>query len=167
MKQPTRQFRRACRRAFTLMELVVVMLLLTVMMAMAAPALRNFWKGNRVKDAGDQIVYVARLARSQAITNGAMYRLAFDADGSGYVLTMQQGETFVAAPGQSYRLPDEARIEVSKADGSAADHIDFFPNGRTEPATIKLMAEGYSDIMITCYSPTEIFSLVNPDGSIR
>jgi prepilin-type N-terminal cleavage/methylation domain-containing protein len=159
--------KRQSRRAFTLLELVVVMLLLTIMMAMAAPSLRNFWKGNRVKDAGDQLVYITRLARSQAITNGTLYRLGIDPDGLGYFLTVQQADGFALAPGQNYRLPEETRIDLTKADGSIADHIDFYPNGRTEPATIRVSSAGHNDIVITCFSPTELFSLVNADGSIQ
>jgi prepilin-type N-terminal cleavage/methylation domain-containing protein len=155
------------RRAFTLLELVVVLLLLTVVMAMTAPALRTFWKGNRVKDAGDQLVYVTRLARTQAISNGTIYRLNFDPDGGGYSLTMLQGDQLVIAGGHDYSLPPESRLDVVKADGSAADHIDFFPNGRSEPATIRLMAEGQKDIVIACQTPTEAFSLVNEDGTVQ
>lgn len=149
------------------MELVLVLLILTIAMAIAAPSLRNFWKGNRVKDAGEQLAYITRLARTQAISDGAVYRLGIDQDGAGYALYVQQAEGFVIIPSNNFALPEETRLEVTKVDGSSADHIDFFPNGRTEPATIRLSAAGYNDIVLMCPSPTETFSLVGPDGGVR
>ena len=130
------------RSAFTLMELVLVLMLITIAMAIAAPSLRNFWKGNRVKDAGDQLAYIARLARTQAISDGAVYRLVIDADGKGYALYVQQAEGFTLIPSDNFALPEETHLELTKSDGSAADHVDFFPNGRTEPASIRLTAAG-------------------------
>src|SRR5437870_3033100 len=159
--------RKQFRSAFTLMELVLVLLLLTIAMAIAAPALRNFWKGNRIKDAGEQLAYITRLARTQAISDGAVYRLGIDANGAGYALYVQQAEGFVLIPSDNFALPEEARVEVTKADGSSADHIDFFPNGRTEPASIRLSAAGYNDIILICPSPTETFSLASAQGGVR
>jgi len=155
------------RSAFTLIELVLVMLLITIAMAIAAPSLRNFWKGNRVKDAGEQLAYITRLARTQAISDGAIYRLGIDPNGDGYALYKQQAEGFVLIPSDNFALPEETHVEVTKADGSGADHIDFYPNGRTEPASIRLSAAGYNDIILTCPSPTESFSLVAGEGGFQ
>jgi Tfp pilus assembly protein FimT len=149
------------------MELVLVLVILTIAMAIAAPSLRNFWKGNRVKDAGEQLAYITRLARTQAISDGAVYRLGVDPNGTGYALYVQQADGFVLIPSNNFLLPEETRLEVTKADGSIADHIDFFPNGRTEPASIRLSAAGYNDIVLLCPSPTETFSVVGPDGGVQ
>ena len=159
--------RKHVRPGFTLLELVLVLLILSIAMAIASPSLRNFWKGNRMKDAGEQLAYITRLARTQAISDGAVYRLGVDANGTGYALYVQQAEGFVPIPSNNFSLPEETRMEVTKVDGSSADHIDFFPNGRTEPASIRLSAAGYSDIVLTCPSPTEMFSLVGADGSVQ
>src|SRR6185295_4285652 len=101
MKRRTKHF----RPGFTLMELVLVLMLITITMAMAAPSLRNFWKGNRVKDAGEQLSYITRLARTQAISDGAIYRLGIDQDGKGYALYVQQAEGFVLIPTNNFSLP--------------------------------------------------------------
>src|SRR5437764_10321774 len=100
MKQRSKHF----RSAFTLMELVLVLLILTIAMAIAAPSLRNFWKGNRVKDAGEQLSYITRLARTQAISDGATYRLGINQGGTGYALYMQQAEGFVLIPSDNFSL---------------------------------------------------------------
>ena len=155
------------RPAFTLMELVLVLMLITIVMAMAAPSLRNFWKGNRAKDAGDQLAYITRQARTQAISDGVTCRLGIDQGGKGYALYVQQAEGFAIIPSNNFALPEDTHVEVTRADGSSADHIDFFPNGRTEPGTIRLMAAGYNEIVLVCPSPTETFSVVRPDGGVQ
>src|ERR1051325_2517612 len=154
-------------RGFPLIELVLLLMLITIMMAIAAPSLRNFWKGNRVKDAGEQLSYITRLARTQAISDGATYRLGIDQGGTGYALYVQQAEGFVLSPSNNFSLPEDTHLEVTKADGSSSDHIDFFANGRTEPASIRRFSAGYNEIVLVCPSPTETFSLVSTDGGGR
>jgi len=152
------------RRGFTLLELVLVLLLMCICVAIAAPSLRGFWHGSRIKDAGDQIMAVTRWSRTQAISDGTIYRLNMDPSGNSYWLTMQSAEGFIRVPnefGREYGLPDDARIDLMKLDGSAADHVDFFPNGRTEPSSIKISASGQNDIVLTCPTPTETFMLMN------
>ena len=163
MKRP----RFKSRSGFTLLEMVLVLLILTIVVAMAAPSLRGFWHGSRIKDAGDQIMAVTRFARTQAISDGTVYRLNIAPDGDGYWLTMQSAEGFTQLPsefGRQYDLPDDARIQLMKLDGSGADHVDFFPNGRTEASSIKLSASGQNDIVLTCPTPTETFLLMNNGG---
>ncbi len=64
-----RRSRKQFRRGFTLLELVLVLLLLCICVATAAPSLRGFWHGSRIKDAGDQIMAITRWSRTQAIWN--------------------------------------------------------------------------------------------------
>src|SRR6266480_902943 len=159
-----RRSRKQFRRGFTLLELVLVLLLLCICVATAAPSLRGFWHGSRIKDAGDQVMAITRWSRTQAISDGTIYRFNLDANGVSYWLTMESAEGFVRVPnefGREFGLPDDARIELMKLDGSSADHIDFFPNGRTEPSSIKISASGQSDIVLTCPTPTETFMLMN------
>src|SRR5947207_6133930 len=65
------------RRGFTLLELVVVMLILTVMLAMVAPSLSGFGRGRQAEQAAANILALSRWAREQAISDGRVYRLNF------------------------------------------------------------------------------------------
>ena len=87
--------------AFTLLELILVMVIVCVMMAMAATSLRGFWAGRRTDDAASQLLAVTHWARSQAATDGRLYRLNIEPRAGTYWLTVQQQEQFdLAITGQ-------------------------------------------------------------------
>ena len=56
-----------CRWAgFTLVELILVLMVLTVMVSIVAPSLRGFGVGRQSSDAATQILSLAQWARAQA-----------------------------------------------------------------------------------------------------
>lgn len=100
---------------FTLLELVLVMLLLTIIMATAAPSLSNFARGRKSKDAAQNIVALARYARGQAISEGVTYRLHVDPRQNAYWLAKQEGGTFIPIEsdfGQHFELPEGVHMET-------------------------------------------------------
>jgi Tfp pilus assembly protein FimT len=54
----------------TLLELILVMVILSTVLAMAAPSLRGFFASRRTQDTAAQILALTQLARSQAICEG-------------------------------------------------------------------------------------------------
>lgn len=155
--------KRSYSRGFTLLELVLVMVILTTVVAMVMPNLRGFWAGQRVQNAATEVLTLTRYAHAQAVADGLIYRLNIDAtSGKACTLTMQSGTIFVELGTSLSRgvvMPDETRIELTRADGDRS-HIDFFPDGRTEPAVLRIndpMGEG---IVIACLAPAEMFRIV-------
>src|SRR3972149_3661562 len=65
---------------FTLLELILVMVILSTVLAMAAPSLRGFFASRQIQDAAAQILALTQFARSQAVSEGTTYRLNFDPD---------------------------------------------------------------------------------------
>src|SRR5688572_1587989 len=63
-------FSISARPAFTLLELIVVLLVLSVLFAMAAPSFSGFGAGRAAHQTASQIVTLARWAREQAVTEG-------------------------------------------------------------------------------------------------
>src|SRR4051812_22221874 len=101
--------------AFTLLELVLVMLLMTIIMAIAAPSLSNFAKGRKSADAAQQVVSLARYARGQSIAEGVVYRLHVDPGSGAYWLTVQNGGIFEPPSsgfGQRFQLPDGCHMDT-------------------------------------------------------
>ena len=60
-----------CRRGFTLIELMVVIMLLTVVVSIGAPGLRDFVSGQRVKALAYDLSSDLVLARSEALKRNA------------------------------------------------------------------------------------------------
>ena len=153
---------------FTLLELVLVMVIITTTLGIAAPSLQGFFASRRTQDTVSQIITMTRHARSQAIIEGRIYRLNLDADEGSYQLTvMDQGafrELFNEF-GRTFLIPDGTEIELEKEnEDESQEYIDFFQNGSTEPGTIRLIDRRGDIYEITCASPTEqYFSVIQEE----
>ena len=79
---------------FTLLELILVLVLISTVLALAAPSLRGFAQGRKVHDAAAHMLAVARMASAQAVAEARVYRLNFDADEGAYWLTARFEGTF-------------------------------------------------------------------------
>jgi prepilin-type N-terminal cleavage/methylation domain-containing protein len=155
---------REGRCAFTLLELVLVLVIIATVMALAAPSLRGFWRGADARDAATQLLSVIQWGRIKAVSDSTIYRLNIDARDGRYWLTMQDGGEFVDVGsdfGQTFTLPAQMRIELR--DATTTDSIEFHPNGRSEVATIHLLGpDDGEERRIACPSPAEPFRLLSP-----
>lgn len=80
--------------AFTLIELVLVLALIAMIVGMTTASLGRFGRGRTIGDSAEQVVLLARWARTQAISRGINFRLNFDASNHSYWLTMQSGPNY-------------------------------------------------------------------------
>jgi type II secretion system protein H len=167
---------------FTLLELVLVMMIITTLLAIAAPSMRGWAAGTKLRNAADEFVSLARYARTQAVTSGNVYLIQVNASAGTYQLRMVEAGQVVDVPnrfGQLRSIPDGARLEMTRQTPVGAtsafagtqqqqqtggvtgsqDNIEFYPTGRTQPAKLRISDDrgGYD---IECPSPTEDFRLV-------
>jgi prepilin-type N-terminal cleavage/methylation domain-containing protein len=152
------------RDGFTLLELVAVLVILCVVAAMAAVSLREFGRGRGGGDCAAQIIALTRWARTQAVTEGTLYRLNFDTSSRSYWVTVERYGNF-EHPGQEFgRLftaPDSVvSIECSAPPGPDGQYVQFWPTGRTDPASVRVTDMTGHVTEIVCPSPTELFHVV-------
>jgi len=151
------------RAAFTLLELVLVMVIICTVLAMAAPSLRGFFASRRTADAAAGIVALTELARSLAASEGCVYRLNLDPQEGTYWLTAQRQGTFEPAAGdfgRVFRLPDGTRASWQvPASGEASGCVQFYPTGATDPADIRLEGTQGETVELVCPSATERFEV--------
>src|SRR5688500_2696160 len=151
--------------AFTLLELVLVLVVLSVALAAAAPSMQGWSRGSKQRDAAEQFLAVTRGARVKAAADATMHRVYVDAQAGRYWIAAQSGTEFLplgTSLGQIYELPEGNRIEVTDPGGQRMQYIDFFPSGRTVPARVSIIsAIDDRRIVIECPSPSESFALVN------
>lgn len=154
-------------RAFTLLELVAVMLLVCTVLAMAAPSLSGFARGRRTADAAGNILALTNLARTRAVTEARLYRLNIDTDDASYYLTAQQEGAFVAMKeehGRIFYLPDDVSVALDLPDGNVDEgrvsFVQFYPDGRSDEASIELAERDGGVFLVECPSPTERFRVV-------
>jgi prepilin-type N-terminal cleavage/methylation domain-containing protein len=154
------------RPAFTLLELVLVLLVITIAVGVAAPSLRGWNRGSRMRDTADQLIALARLARTQAASTAQVHRLTL---GSGRCVVMaQDGEQFVElgeAAGGAFSVPEGVSVQLTDLQGGPREFVEFYPNGRMQTARFKVsMDDGYV-IIVECATPTEGFRVASSGGS--
>ena len=150
----------------TLIELILVMVIICVVLAMAAPSLGGFFGSRRTADAAAQALALARYARSQAATEGRAYRLNLGLDDGEYWLTREEAGGFARLKtefGRTFTLPDGTVAAWRKQPGDPLRaYIEFLPDGRTDPAALRLTGRRGETFDIVCRTPAERFRILTP-----
>ncbi len=156
-------------KGFTLLELILVMLILSTVLAMAAPSLRGFFGSRQAQDTAAQILALTQFARSQAISEGVIYRLNFDTRDRVYWLTAWKSGAFEELEtefGQVFTLPKDMAMELEDVDEEEGDvYVEFTPQGTVTAATIRLIDRRGRALEVSCPSITESFSIVESEES--
>ena len=154
---------------FTLLELILVMVILSTVLAMAAPSLRGFFSSRQTHDTAAQILALTQLARSQAISEGVVYRLNFDTRQRTYWLTAQQSGTFEKPQigfGQIFTLPKDMVMELEGVEEEDTEmFLAFTPQGTVTAGTVRLVDRRGRALEVTCPTVTESFSIVECEQS--
>jgi hypothetical protein len=111
---------------FTLIELVLVGVLLSIMVGLTAPGVRGGFHRFAVERAASEMEEVSRYARTIAIMRGVPYRLSVSKDERSYRLLRSQNGNFVLVEGSVGRerfFPDGATVQ------GPSWGITYFPNG--------------------------------------
>ncbi len=134
IKLPALLRRRSSSRAFTLVELLVVIGIIGIILATSVPALSGYATQVRLKTATREIVGLLLLARSLAISHHAPQSVVID---------LEQGELSLdGATGdlasRRVRLPPAIQIEVTESDGSERSQVTFQPSGALAGRSISI-----------------------------
>jgi len=164
---------RAPRGGFTLLELIAVLVLLSTVLAIAAPSLRGFARGRQTSDTAARMLALTRLAHSGAASWGCVHRLNFDQNAGEYWLTMQEGGAFVAVDGdhgRRYELPVGVSMKLdlpSESQAGTETYVEFHPDGRCDTGTVQLTGGQGEVYQLTCPSASEQFLIVQPEEKDR
>ena len=157
------------RTAYTLFELLLVMALLCIVAAMAAPHMRNFARGREAGDAAQQFVSVAQWAHTQAIARGEVYRINVDVPSKTYWLTVQRDGSFVTPGeefGRRFSFPDSVTVECDFQQQTDGSYVEFEPTGRTDEGNLRLTPSTGDVVQISCLTTTEQFQIYPKDQQI-
>ena len=133
---------------FTLLELTVVLIILTVILGLVLPKTSSFLFRSDMKASSRRLAGAVAYARSQAMLEGRLWELTLDLDADSFWATAVEEESSSDLDTIRKRtLAGEVRFmdvkklpEETKRAGRVALH--FHPKGLVEPAVIHLAGPG-------------------------
>jgi len=146
-------------KGFSLIEVMVVLILISLSMFLATPLLSGFSKTAELKGATKKISAILRYSRSEAVNRGKVYQVLFDSDlRQVNVQPIEEKEEDEEAKDgtkdeakdeakdepkrKTYTLPKGVDIKEVKANSPQypSDYavIEFYPNGGSNGGTIRL-----------------------------
>ncbi len=180
--------RRSNFRAFTLIELILVMIILTIVAGAVAPMLRGFTAGRRIANSARAMLALSQYARTQSMSEGRIYRLNFDPTAGAFWLTEDQDGTFAAPTNdfgdrQTLESGEKMQIEITapvvpldeQQTGSPTtpqaapsdQYVEFDPSGRTQQVTITLTDQFGSAVQLACASATDQLRIVPAGEAVQ
>ncbi len=168
---------------FTLLELILLMLTVSTVLALVTPQLRFFLLGRTVKHVAAHLISLTGYARTQAITEGRIYQLHIDERKGQFYLAAQEEGIFQNLKndfGRIFILPEGIKVEWldwmenplltavpglwlpgyterQREETEGLFTISFYPDGRTEPAKLRLSDKWGQEVIIVCETPAEYF----------
>jgi prepilin-type N-terminal cleavage/methylation domain-containing protein len=160
---------RRNERGFTLLELILVMLIVTLIAGLAAPSLHNFMIGRRNANTVNQVLALGQYARGRAAMTGTVYRLNADPAARAYWLTKKSGTNFVELGeefGRQFTLPETMSLKWAPlpTGGDLKTYMDFYPDGRIDASRLQIIDLAGKVSEIGCRSETEPLSILQQDG---
>src|SRR5665213_2986277 len=101
------------RRAFTLVELIVVMVMMLVVMAVIFPALKGFFRGRNLDNEARQFLSLTRYGQSRAVSEGVPVELWINPKQGSYGLQALSGYSETQTNAQRFTLDDTVKISFS------------------------------------------------------
>lgn len=146
-------------RGFTLVEFILVMALLAVVMAVAAPRLSQFFRGRELEAEARRFLALTRYGQSQAVSAGLPMILWIDREANSYGLHAQDeylltdlslqssqsrsrdGYEAVDVKRPAFRLAESLRfeLEILSRTNSRIVSIRFLPDGTIDDASLRVL----------------------------
>lgn len=144
--------------AFTLVELLVVLVVAAIGLSLAIPSFRTLIQGNRAATAANTFITALMSARSEAIRRGQRITVCRSADGAGcaasggyeqgfIVFVDVNGDATVSDASRVLRVFDALPNLTARGNDKVADYVSYLPSGFTartsgalQPGTVKVCA---------------------------
>jgi type II secretion system protein H len=127
-------------RGFTLIELMLILVLLTIVISLVIPSLARFFGGRNLDSEVRRFVSLTRYGQSRAVSEGVPMLLWIDPKAGSYGLQQEAGYTDGDAKAQDFTLSEGLTINVGKSGAKAPaagkrQGIHFSPDGNIITAT--------------------------------
>lgn len=138
--------KRRNRCAFTLVELILVMVLLVVAISIAAPKMSSFVRGRALDSEARRILAIAHEGQSRAVSEGMPMVLWIDYKNNGYGLEEETPGKDGDTKAENYTADENVQVAVMNLNGTATTFknlpaIRFLADGTVDensPQMVKL-----------------------------
>jgi general secretion pathway protein H len=126
-------------RGFSLLELVIVLLIISLLALLVTPRLTKTIGHMEVKSAAKKISAILRYCRSDAVNKNRIVQVSFDTES--HLISVMSAEEGEEKPVQrnSYLLPREIRMEKIETGKTLLENtlpsFEFYPNGGANGGT--------------------------------
>jgi type II secretion system protein H len=110
--------RRPAGRAFTLIELILVMALLAIAASLVAPKMASFFRGRALDQEGRRLLSLTHYGQSRAVAEGVPVLLWINPGLSTYGLTVQAGFVDTDTRAVTYNVDLTLTIQATDSDAS-------------------------------------------------
>jgi type II secretion system protein H len=136
MKLPTRQSWLSASAAFTLIELILVMAILTMAVSMSAPALSNFFRGRSLDSEARRLLALTHAGQSRAVSEGLPIDLWIDEGKQEFGLEAEPSYETTDAHAARFKLDGGLQIEAVKQLAIAKPPV--LSPGQTTPSVVSV-----------------------------
>jgi type II secretion system protein H len=142
---------RRCRHAFTLVELIFVMVLLVVAVSLVAPRMSGFMRGRALDSESRRLLALTHAGQARAVSEGMPMVLWLDEKQNGYGLEEETSGKNGDANAEDFTVADNVQLSVLNVGGNATTTvrnlpaIRFLADGSVDensPQTLRLMDSG-------------------------
>ena len=134
-------------RAFTLIELILVMALLVIVIAVASPSLSRFMRGRTLDSEARRFVSLTRYGQSRAVSEGVPVVLWINTRQGSYGLRQEAGYFEQDAKAVDFLLGKDLRLEVASLPAQLGPLAQSRATRPTDPNTpmLRFPPDGFID----------------------
>lgn len=154
-------------KGFSLIELMIVLILISLSVSLVAPSLSRFSKNIELKTATKKVSAILRYTRNEAVHRGKVEQVLFDSSAREVrIRAVEEGEgtgdeeASGRAGAPKYPLPPGIQIKEIKIPApqypTEVPTIEFYPNGSSNGGSIVLDNEGNKGYKIDVHFLTGI-----------
>lgn len=131
------------KRGFTLVELIIVMVMVTTIMAVTVPRLARFFQGQSIDEEVRRFMALLMFAKQEAINSAVPIDLYIDTNSGIYGIAATAGYTLDEDKKKEFQLDDTLRFELFTQERMRFTddvvHIVYMPDGFLDDASVKAL----------------------------
>jgi Tfp pilus assembly protein FimT len=149
--------------AFTLFELILVMALLMIVIGVAMPSLKNFFRGRYLDDEARRFLSLTRYGQSESISDGVPVELWINVKNGSYGLRVQSGYTESQSHERTFTVDKTVQVLLTASPSTLTQSNYWTQTTPGSLPTIRFQPDGFIGDM----SPQNLIFRQEPADQIR